>query len=186
MISRVLRLSSGATLRSMLWLALTLGLLAGCIKEDAAAASIRGYSHNIEFPIYNFTVNGAMGSNLYRDGGGGTSCCVSLPREWRPGLAVQVDVEYDTDQGGPKPPPPRRFEVRVEPYTPENMGNLDVHFYPGGKVIAVSSRYSPGHPKYPKIEDIEPYRPAYIHYCRDFPRDPDCQNMPPAPSENKP
>jgi hypothetical protein len=148
--------------------------------DKTISASVRGYSHHIENSIYSFTVNGAMGSPLGTDGGGSaSSCCVVLPARWRPGLTATVEVEYSTPQGGPSPPPPRTFEVPVEEYTEQNRGALQVHFYPRGKVRIVVSRYSPGHPKYPPLEDIEPNWDWYRNYCTfDVPSDLVCKTMP--------
>lgn len=146
--------------------------------EKTLPASVRGYSHHIETSIYNFTVNGAMGSNLDTDGGGGSSCCVAIPTRWRPGLMATVNVEYGTPQGGPPPPPPRTFEVPVEAYTEQDLGDLHVHFYPKGKVRIVVSPYSPGHPKYPPMEGVLPDWDWYRNYCRTSPSDPVCQTIP--------
>jgi hypothetical protein len=148
--------------------------------EKSIPASVRGYSHHIENSIYSFTVDGAMGSNLGTNGGGSaSSCCVMLPARWRPGLMATVDVEYSTPQGGPPPPPPRTFKVLIEEYTEQNSGALQVHFYPHGKVRIVVSKYSPGHPKYPPLEDIEPNWDWYRNYCTfDVPSDPVCKAVP--------
>ncbi|WP_332289178.1 DUF3304 domain-containing protein [Aquincola agrisoli] len=52
--------------------------------------SITGINYTGE-GVQDFFVDGAWGANLPTYGGGGkTSCCVMLPRTWRPGLAVTV------------------------------------------------------------------------------------------------
>lgn len=167
--------------RSMMRILAVATLIAlGACAEKTIPASVRGYSHHIENSIANFTVNGAMGSNLDTDGGGAkSSCCVVLPARWHPGLTATVNVEYSTSQGGPPPPPPRTFEVPIEEYTDQNQGALQVHFYPRGKVRIVVSKYSPGHPKYPAMEGVEIRPTSLWNYCTfDVPSDPVCRTMP--------
>lgn len=146
--------------------------------EKTVPASVRGYSHHIESPIYNFTVNGAMGSTMGTNGSGGSSCCVAIPARWRVGLVASVNVEYDSEQGGPPPPPPRTFEVPIESYTEQDLGDLHVHFYPRGKVRIVVSPYSPGHPKFPPMEGVSPDWAWYRNYCREALADPVCKTIP--------
>jgi hypothetical protein len=77
--------------------ALALGLvLAGCeppaprVAKDMAVG-ITGYNFTNE-GVQEYYVNDRRGSNLPPYGGGGkTSCCVTLPGQWTPGLTVKVD-----------------------------------------------------------------------------------------------
>ena len=76
-------------------LALSLAL-AGCEPPAPRVAKemsvgITGYNFTAE-GVQAYYVNDIRGSNLPPyGGGGGTSCCVSLPGQWTPGLTVKVD-----------------------------------------------------------------------------------------------
>jgi hypothetical protein len=126
--------------------------LSAC-SEKMAPAGITGYNHmNGRLSIYNFTVNGAMGSNLNQESGGGKEgCCVSIPEKWRSGLKAKIAWEYDTDQTDPNPPPPSQ-EVEVEIPEYKQPGRLWVHFYDNHQVKLVVSHCSIGHPFYPMSE----------------------------------
>ncbi|MFC5472408.1 DUF3304 domain-containing protein [Paraherbaspirillum soli] len=152
---------AGAAMRTLLMLYLLglASLLAGCSKEDKVAVEVSGYNHMPDWSISGFSVNGGSGPNLSPEsGGGGFSCCVEIPKRWKPGMKAKVSWSYDTDQGGPRPPPPQEAEVEIPEYTPENLGTVQVHFYPNHRIKVVASRYSLGHPKYPlPKEDWAPW-----------------------------
>jgi hypothetical protein len=117
--------------------------------DKMAPASVVGYNHTSDRSIYYFTVNGAMGSNLSEESGGGkSSCCVSIPERWRPGLKANVAWEYDTRQEDPNPPPPsQEIEVDIPEY--KKPGTFQVHFYGNHKIKVIISNCSIGHPFYP-------------------------------------
>jgi hypothetical protein len=145
-----MNLNNTMTKCSLNKLVLTALLLLSACSEKMAPAGITGYNHmNGRLSIYNFTVNGAMGSNLNQESGGGKEgCCVSIPEKWRPGLKAKIAWEYDTDQTDPNPPPPPQ-EVVVEIPEYKQPGRLWVHFYDNHKVKLVVSHCSIGHPFYP-------------------------------------
>ena len=99
----------------VLYVVLSTVLMLTACSENTVPAGIKGYNHTADQPIYNFTVNGAMGHNIMPGGGGGSeSCCVSIPKQWRPGLKVKVAWVYDSFQTDPNPPPPaQEFEVEL-------------------------------------------------------------------------
>lgn len=135
------------------------GLLAGC-SEEKVPASITGYNHIPDWSISGFSINGGSGSNLDPGTGGSSiSCCVEIPKHWRPGLKAKVTWSYDTTQTDPRtPPPPQEAEVDIPEYTPENMGSAQVHFYPNHRIKVVISKYYLGNPKYPMSpEDMLPW-----------------------------
>src|SRR5450830_1496158 len=94
-------------LPSLSTLILTALLSLSACSEQMSPAGITGYNHSKLHPISNFTVNDAMGSNLSQESGGGAeSCCVSIPKTWRPGLKATIWWKYDADQGDTRPRPP--------------------------------------------------------------------------------
>lgn len=145
-----------------------LGLaLLGCADIHTAAKAdqftgvgLTGVQHiGPDFNISDFYVDGYAGSNVGRGGGGGRHvCCVSLPNQWRQGLAVEVrwavgnwskEKRQEIAAGNYKSITFERYKaiVPVEKY--DTPGQLYVHFFPGGKVRVVSSNpgsESPVHP----------------------------------------
>lgn len=117
--------------------------------EKMMPAGITGYNHSKLHPIADFTVNGAMGSNLNQESGGGKeSCCVMIPEKWHSGLKATVAWAYDRDQGDPNPVPlPQEKEVEIPEY--KHGGRLEVHFYDDHQVKMIVSPCSIEHPFYP-------------------------------------
>src|SRR5450830_1380173 len=146
--------------------------------ESFQAVSITGVHHmGDKFNIPQFYVDGYYGSNVGREGGGGSDvCCVMLPRKWRPGLSVEVRWEvgnwtnenraeieagdfHSVDGAGGyymARAPVERYEVAEHVW---------VHFYAGGKVRVVSSMAGSGEPKHP-IQDDDPHAAAVATYGR--------------------
>lgn len=137
----------------------------GCIVMISACsdatipASIRGYNHMKDLSIHIFTVNGRSGPNVDTESGGGETCCVSLPKRWRPGLKAKVWWEYDQKEDSPHPLPENQTaEVDIPQYP--YGGSLQVHFYAQHKVKIVVSPCSPAHPFYPLTGgDLAPWEP---------------------------
>lgn len=116
-----------------------------------AAVDMSGVHHlGGKFNIPQFYVDGHVGSNVGREGGGGFICCVLLPKKWRPGLSVEVRWEIgdwtnenraEIDAGNYRsvagPEMIYIAQVPIERY--EVAEHLWVHFFTGGKVRVVSS-----------------------------------------------
>ena len=118
--------------------------------EKMMPAGITGYNHmNGRLAIHDYTVNGAMGSNLFQESGGGAeSCCVMIPEKWRPGLKVKVAWEYGIGVKDPVPaPPPQEKVVEIPEY--KHRGKVWVHFYDNHQVKIIVSNCSIEHPFYP-------------------------------------
>ncbi|MDO9402628.1 MAG: DUF3304 domain-containing protein [Polaromonas sp.] len=129
---------------------LAFGSLLSACQEPTAGVSIVGYNHTTNRSIYTFTVDGRMGSNLRPESGGGKfSCCVDIPKTWRPGLKVRIRWEYQDGTAIPPPPPPQEAEVDVPRYGSADMDELNVHFYPDHKVKVLVSNKTIRHPDYP-------------------------------------
>lgn len=87
-------------------------------------------------------------------GASGMMCCVTLPRQWQPGMELVVRTKDGTRAKSAREwslekMPTIQHRVPVPPYTPRDMGTVWVQLLPGGKVVLVVSRYDPDHPSWP-------------------------------------
>ncbi len=128
----------------------TLATLSGCA-EPTSSAGVTGYNHTSNRSIYTFGVNGSMGMPLGpEEGGGGTSCCATIPSQWRPGINVKVRWEYQNFRDIPAPQPEvREAEVELPRYIQNDIGRIAVHFFPDHKIKVVVTSKDIGHPQYP-------------------------------------
>lgn len=121
-------------------------------RDSLALVGLTGTHHiGPNFNIAEFYVNGKYESNVGREGYGGDMCCVLLPKKWRPGLVVEVRWAVgDWSKENRAEIDAQNYEsitftcfkaiVPVEKYeTPER---LFLHFFPEGKVRAVSSMFT--------------------------------------------
>jgi hypothetical protein len=122
-------------------------------RKTIMAFGLTGYQHiGPNFNIAEFYVNGYDGSNVGREGGGGSKvCCVVLPKKWRPGLVVEVrwavgdwskENRAEINAQNYKSITYTCFKARVPVEKYETVGRVFVHFFPGGKVRVVSSAIS--------------------------------------------
>lgn len=139
--------SSGRLARSGA-VSVALLLVVGCAihpiapaKEKFSAAALVGTHHmSADFNVVDFYVDDHSGSNVGREGGGGSLlCCVMLPWRWRPDLTVEVRwMVGDWSKEVPSLLAAGDYssiavegiylaKVPVEPY--EETGNLYVHFF---------------------------------------------------------
>jgi hypothetical protein len=141
---------------------LTLALLLSSCTEKKFPAAVTGYNHMSHFAIAMYSVNGAPGKNLNEaGGGGGQSCCISLPEHWHPGIEAKIVWRYDKAPDDTSPlPPPQEKTVLIPEY--KWAGRLQVHFYEHHKVTVVVSNCSLGHPFYPlPLTDQLPWSPDF-------------------------
>jgi len=119
----------------------------GCAAtEKASAMDLVGYNHTDQY-IAMYVVNGYPGDDILPHGGGGSFiCCISVPREWKPGMTVIVKW---TDDRNTNPIPWKTRVVEVPPYWPDDIGMFAVHFFPGDEVKVLVTMKGPGHPEYP-------------------------------------
>lgn len=118
------------------------------------------------FNIPTFYVDGSIGENIGREGESGATCCILLPRRWRPGLSVEVRWEIgDWSHENLEEIRAHNYKslhsggifiahVPVERY--DEAENLWVHFFAGNKVRVVSSpiaSWGEGHP----IQSSDPH-----------------------------
>ena len=131
-----------ALMRRLAWLALPLLFaLASCGQSQGVSRTgvgLTGIDHLADhLSVQEFSVNGTSGAQAGK--GGRVVCCVSLPDQWQPGMTVKVrwNVTNWRDCKGEE----HEAVVPVEKY--EEVGDLQVHFFPNNKVRVVSSIYAP-------------------------------------------
>ena len=135
-------------------------LAATACANSTNSVSLRGYNHMKILAISSFTVNGGAGPNVDAESGGGETCCVSIPKRWRPGLKAKVSWSYDQNEDIKTPLPlDQEAEVDIPEY--HSVGAVQVHFYEKHQIKIVVSRCSPEHPFYPmNASDIAPWKPS--------------------------
>jgi hypothetical protein len=119
--------------------------------NDRFPAAVIGVHHfGPDYWVDRFYIEEYINDNIGEGGGGGSiACCVTLPRQWRPSLSVDVrwKVHHIVRSTNPKVEDTAELEgiyhaqVPVEEYA--RPGDLFVHFFPNGRVrILVSSAAS--------------------------------------------
>jgi hypothetical protein len=132
-------------------LAFALGLSACSFKEETVGLSIVSYNHTTDRSITRLSVDGNMGIGTRPESGGGKfTCCVQMPKVWRPGLKVKIAWGYQGGTELPPPPPDQEVVVEVPKYGPNDLGLFAVHFYPDHKVMVLVTMMTIDHSKYPK------------------------------------
>ncbi|MGO4416908.1 DUF3304 domain-containing protein [Cupriavidus sp. KB_39] len=132
--------------RPRAWIAGLLAALSlavsGC-GEEPISVSMVGYNHT-DVGIYAFEVNGYGGPNIgAHEGGGKFTCCVTVPRIYKPGTTVKVRWVNRIDDV------PQERIVAVPPYGPEEIGRFAVHFLRDGNVKVFVTMMALRHPDYP-------------------------------------
>jgi hypothetical protein len=156
------------------WKVLATGIVIGllvsyCVADTMAerkrvkftAVGLTGVQHiGSAYNVSEFYVDGYSGGNVGRGGGGGgTVCCLSLPVKWRPDLTVDVrwsvgdwsneNTEETTarNYSSIKSEGVYRARVPVEKYDAPH--HFYVHFFKGGRVRVVASKYYPESKNHP-------------------------------------
>ncbi|HGR4942121.1 hypothetical protein AO961_32510 [Pseudomonas aeruginosa] len=142
--------------------------LGGCqAAPEMLSAPVMGYNHTSS-SINWFTVNGAGGSNIGPNQGGGSQvCCSAVPRHWNSELRAVVEWEVDpepyssadwseptfSDEWRTRMKAQRKTYTRhksvVEIPRYDNPGPLRVHFLPCNQVRVAAAATSPGYLGYP-------------------------------------
>ncbi|QAU23575.1 DUF3304 domain-containing protein [Dyella sp. M7H15-1] len=129
------------TLRLLPLLALSF-LLAGC-PADNVPLEIVGYNHT-DHDIGFFSINDYGGPYIGKhEGGGKFTCCVLVPTQYKPGMAVSVRW------GGLEMGQTKEQRVEVQPYGPNDFGHFAVHFLRDGSIKVFVTAYYLKHPQYP-------------------------------------
>lgn len=127
-----------------LMLALSSTLLASChAANEKLGLDVVGYNHT-DHDIGDFSVDGQGGAFLRRHKPSGFACCVSIPRQYSPGMTVTVTW---IDEYGENP---QSRVVAVPPYTSKDTGLFSVHFLRSGQIkVFVTSVGIISSPDYP-------------------------------------
>lgn len=142
-------------LRLLLTCLATVSLLCACEKSTVGVNL-----HGVNYSGHTFSYvvsdpakpeSGSGGELIDPFGAGGMTCCVTLPKVWRPGIKLQVKTTYWWEEG-----PDRKIHevkgeqvVDVPSYVDGKPGELWVLREANGKVSVVSSDFQPDHPKWP-------------------------------------
>lgn len=129
------------------------GLLSACapvppVKPDGLGVSVRAINYSgrevalgVVDPLNKNNEGGGDSLNPY--GSGGTICCFSIPREWKPGIQVIVQYQFYPDL--------KWYEqlVTVPPYAGGRAGDIWLAMHEDGHAEAVVSNYGPDLPEWP-------------------------------------
>ncbi|MDF0607074.1 DUF3304 domain-containing protein [Neisseriaceae bacterium TC5R-5] len=124
----------------------TVLLVAACTSlanknDERIGVSMSAVNHTDKF-IYGFYINGAYGSNTGENSiSGKTSCCVMIPRTWRPDLKVTVKWRFDGQVDAKGERAWSEKIVEIEPY--DRPGRIFVHFFDNEVIRVVSTNLSP-------------------------------------------
>lgn len=117
--------------------------------EDKVPANLLGYNHT-DRNIARFTVDGYGVASVHPRSTSGFVCCVSVPRQWRQGLAVKVKWDDGEMSAGARDYVSHEKAVEVPKYSANDTGGqFAVHFFPNEDVKVVVTRRLAGHAEYP-------------------------------------
>ena len=137
-------------------------VLVACSGDETVAVSYAAYNHT-DKSIVSIVINGEGGIlDASAHGGGGSMCCVILPKRWRPGLMATIKWQEDdipifnpdgtrkVIDGVPasKESPWKERTVEVPKYEGE-MGTFFIHIFPGDEVKVLMNIYGAGNPNHP-------------------------------------
>jgi hypothetical protein len=121
--------------------------------EESATTSVdlTGYNHTVKgIGRYSVSVDGKSGTEAGYlgpgQGGGGYTCCVSVPSVWRPGMTVIVHMTTTGEHGEEKT---ITRVVGVPKYDSRDVGFVAVHFLYSGEIKVFVTKYLLGHRAYP-------------------------------------
>lgn len=138
-------------------LLLGIGLVSGCAERTDVDVNLHGVNYGGD--AFSFYIKDPADPKSSPTGGGiidpfaagGTTCCVTLPKKWRPGIKVQVHTIHWL----PETPDGRLPEVKnvhlvdVPAYANGVPGEIWVMRAADGSVSVISSDFQPDHPQWP-------------------------------------
>ncbi|WMJ70219.1 DUF3304 domain-containing protein [Stenotrophomonas sp. 24(2023)] len=117
-------------------------------------------------------INGTWGGGMEPNASGNpATCCVSLPRQWQPGLKVSVAYRTSSMYLQDKQSIAER-DVMVPPYSPFVDGFIYFMYFPGDDLRVVVTRIGLGYPGFPfdiappELEDETGSRKAFLAETR--------------------
>lgn len=120
------------------------------VESGTAAAQVGVVNHTGNY-IYSSSVDGTGGGNMPAWGaGGGSICCVSIPRVWYPGMKVRV--RWDMPIGHIHNV--KEKIVEVEKY--ERPGSIYLHFFPNDEVRVIVTNIGGSSSKHPIPPPVKP------------------------------
>lgn len=168
----------GGITSKILGAVILLSILSGCSDEsEFLGGNIHGYNHTAS-GVNSFTVNGWGGGRAGPYGKGGAVCCISLPRQWRPGMMAEVRWEADPNALAPTPAGAAEFSAFMDEHEKkytrhtatvevphyEDVCGIEVHFLPCNEVKLSTSCWgysSPNNPiKEPRRMEEPPVCPV--------------------------
>lgn len=138
-----------------------------CSKEsEKISVSLTAYNHT-ENGVGSYIVTLADGTSVEAgylapgEGGGGETCCLSIPLVWKSGMKATISMHIL------KNGKPIRVEkmVAIPRYNSSDAGRFVVHFLHDGSLKVFVTKYSLGHRKYPlsgKEAELQPGVPLEI------------------------
>lgn len=129
--------------------------LGGC-EKPTVNVNLHGVNYSGETFSYDVadpaTPDKAAGGELIDPfGAGGTTCCITLPKKWHPGIKLQVRTKHWLKKlpDGSLPEIKQVYLVDVPRYVDDRPGELWVLREVSGNVSVISSDYQPDHVKWP-------------------------------------
>lgn len=136
---------------------LVFSLAAACAEKTDVGVNLHGVNYGGD--AFSFYIkdpadpesSGAGGGIIDPFAAGGTTCCVTLPKKWRPGIKVQVHTTHWLPQkpDGGLPEVKKIHLVDVPAYADGKPGEIWVLRGGDGSIDVISSDLQPDHPNWP-------------------------------------
>ncbi|WP_164521530.1 DUF3304 domain-containing protein [Iodobacter ciconiae] len=128
------------------------------VPADSVSVSVDevNYNADLEIKYTAFDVSGGGSTEAIAGGivvplaaGGAKSCCVNLPKVWRPGIKIKVEW-----QEADKEIRPEIYRQALELPRYQKPGDVYLVFYPEHQLEVIASHVEPSHPDWPgKIKE---------------------------------
>jgi hypothetical protein len=149
----------------VVWL-LSTPFFAACAKpQTAVSVHVHGINYSGESFAYYIedSENSADGTfgDLLPFSSGGSACCFSLPRKWRPGIKAQIHSwhRFPSSPDGSRPGTDKFYTIEVPRYSNGKPGDLWVIRAIDGTLSVISSDLAPDDPQWPGKIRGWPVRP---------------------------